>query len=217
MKSSRRSSSTAFTLAETSIAAGVFAILSAASITGVISLQRNFSNTHDYAVNHSAQLRISDYIARDLREALSFSQTGSGSSLVMTLTVPNYYDAFGMPRTPTVNADGTVAYQDNSVIPPKQTSTIRYYITNQTMYREVDGTAKTIAESVEEFLVIPVDSTADPNAAADFDLTGITSKVAEIKVQVNFTTRFGSHSVTQIFYNTTLMRNARTDAQTNLY
>src|SRR4051812_49903091 len=115
------------TLAETVVAAGVFAILCVSFISGAIALQRNFSNTKDYARNHSAQLRISDYIARDLRQAITFSQTGSGAALVMTLTIPNFYTSSGSPRTPVVNAaDGSVSYQDNSVTPPKATSTIRY-------------------------------------------------------------------------------------------
>src|SRR4051812_13364003 len=103
------------TFAETLVAAGVFAVLCAAFITGAISLQRNFSNTKDYARNHSAQLRISDYIARDLRQSVTFSQVGSGQDLVMTLTVPNFYDASGTPRNPVVNADGSVSYKDTSV------------------------------------------------------------------------------------------------------
>ena len=217
LKSIRRTRLFGFTLVETIVSAGVFGMLSSAAITGVISLQRNFSNTRDYATNHSAQLRISDYIARDLREAVTFSQTGSGSSLIMTLTIPNYYDSTGNPRTPVVKSDGSIAYQDTSFTPPKETSTICYFINNETMYRQVDGHASPIAESVEEFVIIPVDSTTDPNAGIDFNLNGIASKVAEIKVQVNFKTHFGSKSVAQIFYNTTLMRNSRTDAQTNLY
>src|SRR3954466_13307579 len=102
------------TVMETVVAAGVFAVLCVAFITGSISLQRNFSNTKDYARNHSAQLRISDYIARDLRQAVSFSQTGSGAALVMILSIPNFYDATGTPRMPVVNANGSVSYQDAS-------------------------------------------------------------------------------------------------------
>jgi type II secretory pathway component PulJ len=205
------------TLAETVVAAGVFAVLCVAFISGSVSLHLNFSNTRDYARNHSAQLRISDYIARDLRQAVSFAQSGTGASLVMTLTIPNFYQANGTPRTPVVNADGSVSYKDTSVTPAKITNTIRYFINNGTMYREVDGVPRPIAESVAGFVVIPLDSTADPNASTDFNLSGISSKVAEIKVQVNFQSRYGMRGVSQIFYNTTLMRNARTDAQTNLY
>lgn len=204
-------------LVETVVASGVFLVLCSAFITGAISLQRNFSNTRDYARNHSAQLRISDYIARDLRQAVTFSQTGSGQSLVMTLTIPNFYAADGSPRMPVVNADASVSYRDSSVTPPKVTNTIRYFINSHTMYREVDGAARPIAENVAGFIVIPLDSTKAAAAATEFNFVGITSKVAEIKVQVNFQSRFGSRAVAQTFYNTTLMRNARTDAQTNLY
>jgi prepilin-type N-terminal cleavage/methylation domain-containing protein len=212
----KRTQRSGFTLLETVVATGVFAVLSAASVTGVISLQRNFSNTTDFAVNHSAQLRISDHIARDLRQALSCSQAGTGSSLVITLTVPNYYTTTGAARLPVVNTDGSVSYQDTAT-PPKKASTIRYFITKGTMYREVDGAARPIAEDVAEYIILAIDSTVDPNAAATFSFNGISGKVAAIKVQVNFRTRFGKRAVTQTFYNTTLMRNARTDAQTNLY
>jgi type II secretory pathway component PulJ len=206
-----------FTLVETMVAAGVFMVVSAAILTGVVSLQRNFSNSSDYAENHATQLRISDYLSRDLRQALSFAQTGTGNALVMTMTVPNYYDSTGTPRSPVVNTDATVSYQDASVSPPKKTSTIRYYIQGDSIFREVDGAAKQIAEGIADFVVIPLDSAVDPNAGTDFNLTGLNAKVAEVKVQVNFRSHFGSKTVSQTFYNTTLMRNARTDTQTNLY
>jgi hypothetical protein len=199
------------------VAAGVFLIVSAAVLTGVVALQRNFANTTDYTFNHATQLRISDYISRDLRQALSFSQTGTGAALVMTMTVPNYYQADGTPRTPTVNTDGTVSYTDTSVSPAKKTSTVRYYLQNDAIFRDMDGVPKQVAEDVADFLVIPLDSAVDPNAGTDFNLTSLNSKVAEVKVQVNFRSHFGSRTVSQAFYNTTLMRNARTDAQTNLY
>src|SRR3954471_21473656 len=80
------------TLVEVIVAAGVFMMLSAAIVTGVVSLQRNFTNTGDYAVNHSTQLRISDYIARDLRQAVTFSQSGTGDATIITMDVPNYYN-----------------------------------------------------------------------------------------------------------------------------
>src|SRR4051812_6276045 len=134
-----------FTLMETVVAAGVFMVVSAAVLTGVVALQRNFANTSDYSFNHATQLRISDYLSRDLRQALSFSQAGTGAALVMTMTVPNYYQSDGTPRTPTVNADGTVSYTDASVAPAKKVSTIRYYMQNDSIFREVDGVSKQIA------------------------------------------------------------------------
>ena len=204
-------------MAEVMTASGVFMVIAASFLTGVVSLQRNFSSTISYANNHSAQLRISDYLARDLRQSLSFAQAGSGTGLVITLTVPKYYDSFGQPRMPSIKPDGSVVYQDTGTLPPQTSSTVRYYIQNNRIYRELDGAAKPIAENVQNFAVIPLDSTVDPTAITDFNLSGISTRVAEVKVQVNFNSRFGSKNVSQTFYNTTLMRNARTDAQTNLY
>src|SRR3954466_2460978 len=77
-------------LAEVMIASGVFLVIAASFITGLISLQRSFASTMSYARNHAAQLRISDYLARDLRQALTFSQSGSGSGIVVSLTLPKY-------------------------------------------------------------------------------------------------------------------------------
>src|SRR4051812_34064146 len=204
-------------MAEVMVASGVFLIIAASFITGLVALQRSFSSTISYARNHSSQLRISDYLARDLRQALTFSQTGSGSALVVTLTLPKYYDSNGSPRMPVINSDGTVTYQDSSVNPPNKAVNVRYYIQNNAIFREVDGVPRQIAENVQNFAIIPLDSSVDPSAVTDFNLSGITSKVAEVKVQVNFTSHFGAKNVTQTFFNTTLMRNARTDAQTNLY
>src|SRR4051812_6099464 len=101
MKTSRSKGIAGITMAETMVAGGVFLIICASFITGVVSLQRNFSSTINYSQNHAAQLRISDYIARDLRQSLTFAQSGSGASLVMTVTVPRYYDSAGNPRMPT--------------------------------------------------------------------------------------------------------------------
>jgi type II secretory pathway component PulJ len=221
----RYSQARAFTLVEMTVAAGVFMVLSAAIVSGVVALQRNFANTTDYALNHSAQLRISDFIARDLRQAVTFSQTGTGTGLSMTMDVPNYYDPTVLdpatkqptPRDPTLNADGTISYQQGTGTTAVKLNRVRYFMSGERIYREVDGAAKPIAEDVANFLVIPLDSAADPTASTDFNLSAISGKVAQVKVQVNFKTHFGSKSVTQTFYNTTLMRNARTDAQTSLY
>lgn len=215
-----------YTLVEVTVAAGVFMMLSAAIVSGVVALQRNFTNTGDYAVNHATQLRISDYIARDLREAVNFSQTVTATDCIITMDVPNYYDPTKLdsatkkptPRDPTLNADGTVTYQSGTGATAVTTNRVRYFKdAANVMYREVDGAAKPIADDVADFKVIPLDSAVDASAATDFNFSSISGKVAEVKVQVNFTTRFGSRTVTQTFYNTTLMRNPRKDQPTSLY
>ena len=70
---------------------------------------------------------------------------------------------------------------------------------------------------MQNFVILPVDFARDPNATTDFDLSGISTRVAEVKVKVNFSSQFGVNQTTESFSNTTLMRNARTDVQTNLY
>lgn len=212
-----RRAQAAATLVETMVSTAIFACLCAALITGVTALQRCFANTTIYASNHAAELRISDYIARDLRESTSFTQSGSGSSLIITMTVPNFYGPDGTPRMATINPDGTVTYVDLTATPAKATSTISYYIANQTVYRRVDGVSTAIADAVQNFVIVPLDSAVDPNATTDFNLGGVNTRVAEVKIQVNFNSHYGTRQTLESFSNTTLMRNARTDTQTNLY
>ena len=111
----------AFTLVEMLIAAGIASMALLAVVTGCIACQKVFSAT-DYGLKSSTdQLRIHDYIVRDVRQALTVSVTNSGQTL--TLTVPDYLDpGTKQPRVPTINPgtptngipNGTVDYGDAS-------------------------------------------------------------------------------------------------------
>src|SRR5438309_8258850 len=116
------------TLIEMLIAAGVLMMIGMGLVMGLAALRRNFNSTADYATNHADEMRISDYIARDLRSATAVSTTGTGSATRVALTLPNFYDSTGNPRLPTVNSDGTVSYLDNSVSPPVTSGTVTYFL-----------------------------------------------------------------------------------------
>src|ERR1700731_4929960 len=88
MKLRSRKSSPAFTILETMMAVGSTSIMMAALITAGVTLQRSFAAIEGYSISEADPLRGSDYIALDVRRALSASVANG----TLTLTIPNYYN-----------------------------------------------------------------------------------------------------------------------------
>lgn len=204
-------------LLETMIATGVIAVIGAGLLMALTALQRNFAATKDYATRHGDEMRISDYLALDLRRALSVQISGSGTSTSVTLTVPNYYDSTGSPRMPVINSDGTVAYRDAGT-PPAATVTVRFFLSGGAMIREENGVQQQLAVNVQDFQLTVLDSATDPNAAQNFNLlVSLAGKVAQVKTRISFNPLFRVGGATAdttkatTFYSTTLLRNARND------
>ncbi len=182
-----RPTSDAFLLQETMISLSIFSAISLALIMGFVSLERNFAATTDFATNHSDSVRISDYLALDLRRALSVTTAPND----VTLTVPAYYDAQGNPQTPQIDSGGDIYYGTSG-----STVLIHYYLSNGTIYRKQDnGTAIAIAANVSDF---------------SFTVSDL-GKVATTKVTFNPIFMAGGASTNAIaataVYNTTLLRN----------
>src|SRR5438477_9668949 len=74
-----------FTLAEVMIAAGVFGAVSLALLMAFTSMQRSFAAVSRYSIDHAAQMRLSDYIALDLRRSLSVGALGNQNSISMVI------------------------------------------------------------------------------------------------------------------------------------
>jgi type II secretory pathway component PulJ len=187
MRIQARSGSQAFLLQEVMISLSIFSAISLALIMGFVSLERNFAATTDFATNHSDSVRISDYLARDLRRALSVTSASND----VTLTVPAYYDADGNPQTPQIDGEGDVYYgTSGSVV------TVRYYLSGSTIYRqENNGIPVGIAENVKDF---------------NFTVTDL-GKVATTRITFNPIFLSGGASGDSIagtaIYNTILLRN----------
>src|SRR5438067_6703149 len=58
-------------LLETMIAAGIASTIVAAFLTATITLQRSFAATQAYSISKRDQMRLTDYLALDLRRALT--------------------------------------------------------------------------------------------------------------------------------------------------
>lgn len=186
-----------FSLSETMISTGIFSAISLGLLMGFVSLERNFAATTDFATNHADEARISDYLALDLRRALSVQAAQNDT----TITIPTYYDASGNPQMPTLNGAGGVFYGTSG-----SSVSIRYYLVGTAIYRRVDSQTPTvIAENVKDFL---------------FDVTDA-GKVVTTRITFNptFAARGASAGATAAtaFYNTTLLRNNRTDIASGVY
>ena len=196
----RGGNSSGFTLLEVMISSAVFSTISLGLLMGFTSLERNFAATTDFATNHADEMRISDYLARDLRRALSV-QTAQNNT---TISIPSYYDTSGTPQTPTLPTPSPTPVSGSTPAPTPSVCygtcgsfvSVHYYLAGSTIYRQQDSqTPIPIAENVKDFI---------------FNVTDL-GKVMTTKITFNptFVSTGASTNATQAtaFYNTTLLRN----------
>ncbi|MEY2439342.1 MAG: hypothetical protein QOI34_727, partial [Verrucomicrobiota bacterium] len=112
MKLSQKRNITGFSLGEMMVALSLSSIVLAASITASIALQKSFNAIDNYFATHMQQIRIIDYMNRDVKRGLIVSTSVDLQSV--TVTLPNYIiqagDAeaianpalVGTARTPTI-------------------------------------------------------------------------------------------------------------------
>ncbi len=204
MKISSGTRQGAFTLTEVMISAVVFSTISLGLMMGFVSLERNFAATTDFATNHADAIRISDYLALDLRRALAVQAAQNDT----TIAIPSYYDANGAPRMPTLDGNGGVFYGASA----NSSVTVRYFLLNSTIYRQ-QGSAPAvgIAENVRDFLFNVTDSGKVVTTRITFNT--IYTSAGSNSAMLGATT---TNSTTAV-YNTTLLRNSRTDIASGVY
>jgi type II secretory pathway component PulJ len=186
-----------FGLAELMFSTIIFAAISLGLILGFIALERNYAATTDFATNHADEMRISDYLALDLRRALAV-QAGHNDTQIW---IPRFYGTDGLPQTPTLDGDGNVFYGAAG-----SRVQIHYYLSGGTIYRQQDtATPTALAVNVQDFI---------------FDITDA-GKVVSTRITFNPTFRGGVASAdataATAFYNITLLRNARSDTEVSVY
>ncbi len=88
-----------FTLGEMMIAVGIASVLLAAIFSVTVALNRAYAAADDYFTTHLQQIRIMDYLARDVKR--SFSVTTSPDLKTVTCIMPNYIVQTGDPEAVT--------------------------------------------------------------------------------------------------------------------
>src|SRR4051812_28698910 len=187
----------AFVLTEVLFSTIIFAAISLGLILGFISLERNYAATTDFATNHADEMRISDYLALDLRRALAVQAVHNDTRI----WIPKFYGNDGLPQTPTLDGEGKVYYGSVG-----STVQIHYYLSGGTIFRQQDiATPTPLAVNVQDFV---------------FDVTDA-GKVVSTRITFNptFTSGRASADATAAtaFYNITLPRNARSDSDISVY
>ena len=153
----------AFTLPEMSVALAAGSVILGATLTSSSSLQKSFNAIDNYFGTHMQQVRIVDYLSRDVKRGLIV--TTSADLQTVTITVPNYIIQAGDPealvnpsligtaRTPTMTYTPS-GWQVNY---GATTSTVVYSISGMSILRTENGTVTTIASSTDQLVPLTTD------------------------------------------------------------
>jgi prepilin-type N-terminal cleavage/methylation domain-containing protein len=108
MKLSQINYNKGFTLAELMIALAISSVTLAATLIASIALQKSFNAVDNYFATQDQQIRIIEYLSRDVKR--SYIVTSATSPQTVTCTIPNYIQADGTRSNPTVtmNANGGI-------------------------------------------------------------------------------------------------------------
>jgi prepilin-type N-terminal cleavage/methylation domain-containing protein len=158
MKLNRALKHLAFTLPEMSLALAASGVVLGATLTSSSSLQKSFNAIDSYFGTHMQQIRIVDYLSRDVKRGLIV--TTSVDLQTVTITMPNYIiqagdpeavanpALVGTPRTPTM-AYTPSGWQVNY---GPTTSTVVYSISGMSILRTENGVVTTIASSTDQLV-----------------------------------------------------------------
>jgi hypothetical protein len=147
-----RSKFAGFGIPDVLVGAAVSAVLAAGMLTTITSLQRTSAASHHHAQSQIQQARLLDYMARDLRRALSVQVDSFRGSERLKLTIPDYYDPTGGPREPVIDGGG-VRYGDNAA-----GIAISYFKEGDKVFRSVNGVNREIASDLQSFNIDYTDS-----------------------------------------------------------
>jgi prepilin-type N-terminal cleavage/methylation domain-containing protein len=148
----------AFTLVETTVALSISSIVFVAAITASIGLQKSFNAIDNFFATHMQQVRIIDYLNRDVKRGLIVTTSTDLQSV--SITIPNYIiqagDAealanpslIGTPRTPTIS----YSRSGNQVNYGSSSSSVVYAINGQTIQRTENGVVTMIAFSTDQLV-----------------------------------------------------------------
>ena len=162
MKLKQHSHQSGFTLAEILTAMAIAVVIFAAIITATLAMQKTFNAVDHYFATHIQQVRIIDYLNRDVKRSLIC--TTSADQQTVTLTIPKYIiqsgDAeavinpslVGAMRSPTISTTTSGVLVNYGTT----TSTVVYSINGANILRTEDGVVTTIASSTDS--LVPKDS-----------------------------------------------------------
>jgi type II secretory pathway component PulJ len=202
MKPGIQAKTHAFTLVEMMVAMATGSAILGVTVTSSIALQRSFNSTDNYLATHTQQIRIVDFLARDVRRGLSV--ISSVDEQTVQIQIPKYIiqagdpeailnpSLIGTPRSPSraiVSRDYNINY--GAAAP----SFVEYKVNGPSIERWEDGVRTTIASSTDNLLPQTIDTEL---ANTEYTTTSITFK------PISVADRSGT-----IVYTTAYLRNRR--------
>jgi prepilin-type N-terminal cleavage/methylation domain-containing protein len=195
-----------FTLGEMLVSLALSSVVLAAAITSGVSLQKSFSAVDNYFTTHMQQIRIIDYLNRDVKRGLIVTTSVDLQSVTMSL--PNYIiqsgdpeavanpSLIGTPRSPTISYNSS-GWQVNY---SPSTTTVVYSINGSSILRTENGVVTTIASSTDQ--LVP--------STTDVELTNTECATTSVTFSPIFTSSGSAASRTGTsVYATAYLRNKR--------
>jgi hypothetical protein len=158
MKLTRANKKQGFTLAELMIATGTGGLIMAAIMASSITLQKTLNAIDNYFATQMQQIRIIDYLNRDVKRGLNV--TTSVDLQNVTVTVPSYLiqagdpeaianpSLVGAPRTPTISYTSSGPQVNYGA----STSTVVYSISGMSILRTENGAVTMVASSTDQLV-----------------------------------------------------------------
>jgi len=180
------------TLVEMMVSIGVGVMILAAVVSAVVAMQTLFVATDQYYMATSDQTRVLDFIAMDLRAALS--GTVSNQAQTLTLTLPDYIDYTQnppAPRTPTLSVTDNVVY-GSSATPPKVVYSVTGTAPNQVIQRVLTtatGVTTTTLTAAAANYQLSFFTPTNPGSVTPFSLGGI-GQPSSLTALITFAPRF---------------------------
>jgi prepilin-type N-terminal cleavage/methylation domain-containing protein len=162
MKLTHHSHQSGFTLAEIMMAMAIAVVIFAAIITASLAMQKSFNAVDHFFATHVQQVRIIDYLNRDVKRALIV--TTSANQQTVTLTIPKYIiqsgDAEAVSNPSLVGAmrSPTLSTTTSQVNYGTTTSTVVYSINGASILRTEDGVVTTVASSTDQLVPSTTDT-----------------------------------------------------------
>ena len=132
-------------LSELMVSTAILSMVTASMLVGISTIQRTFRASQHHAKSQIEQARLIDYVARDLRRALTVSVDTYAENKRLNVTIPDYYKPDGSANDPVISRR-TVTYGN-----PSSPVKITYFKQGSTVYRTLNGTASPLVTDVEDF------------------------------------------------------------------
>lgn len=127
------------TLVELLISAAITSGMAIGLLVGGVLVQKSFAASRHHVDAQAQQLRLTDYMALDLRRALTVTTTPDK----LTLTIPDFYGADGQPRDPVIQR-GLAKYGPTPI-------EVSYYKQGGIIFRKEGAIATPLATDVLDF------------------------------------------------------------------